>query len=274
MLVKKIIKLSLVLLFTQQLGFAQNEYSVFSDNRIINGHSAETTHKKTLKFIMSHRFGYINTGAYELWGLDQSTIRIGFDYGISDKLTVGIGRSSNQKTYDGFMKYQLYRQTNEKPLIVTAMVASSINTLKFNDTQKLILENQHRLYYTSQLLIAKKVTKSLSLQLMPTFIHRNVVETKAEKNNVLAIGVAGKLKLSQKFALTSEYYYTLPDQLAPQYTNSLALGVDITTKKHVFQLHFSSSKGMTERFFITETTGNWSDLEIGFGFNMSRDFTL
>ena len=273
-MVKKTIKIIVAILFFCQISFAQNDYSIFSDNRIINGHSAETTYKKTLKFIISHRFGYVNTGAYELWGLDQSTIRIGFDYGITDKVTVGIGRSSNQKTYDTFLKYQLYRQKSDKPFIITSMIAWSINTLKYNENQKELLENKHRLYYTTQLLIAKKVTQSLSLQLMPTYLHRNIVETKVEKNGVIAFGIAGKIKLSQRIALTSEYYYVLPNQLAEQFNNSVAIGIDITTKKHVFQLHFSSSKGMTERFFITETTGSWTDLEVGFGFNMSRDFTL
>lgn len=108
---------------------------------------------------------------------------------------------------------------------------------------------------------------------MPTLLHRNLVETKAEKNDVLAMGVAGRIKLTKRVTINAEYYYVLPDQIRPEYTNVLSLGFDIETGGHVFQLHFTNSTDMTYKGFITETTDQWFD-GVRFGFNISRVFTI
>src|SRR5262245_58263604 len=100
----------------------------FKTNRVINLHSLESTAHGVLDANISHRFGYISGGAYELWGLDQSMIRLGADYGISDLLTVGLGRSSFQKTYDGFIKYKLLRQSTgvkKMPITVAALFTTA-----------------------------------------------------------------------------------------------------------------------------------------------------
>ena len=109
---------------------------------------------------------------------------------------------------------------------------------------------------------------------LPTLVHRNLVETSAERNDVLALGAAGRIKLSKRITLNAEYIYVLPDQLAPGFRNSFSLGFDIETGGHVFQLHFTNSTSMIEKGFVTETNENWLDGGIHFGFNVSRVFTV
>jgi hypothetical protein len=250
----------------------------FKTNRVINLHSLESTAYGVLDFKISHRFSPIDQGFYDLFGLDGANVRFGLDYGISDLLTLGAGRSSLDKTYDGYIKYKFLRQSKGKknfPFTAGILATTAIRTIDWPDPNR---ENyfSSRLSYTWQLILGRKFSESFSLMLSPTLVHRNLVKTKTEKNDVLALGTAGRIKLSKRVALNVEYIYVLPDQLAPEFKNALSIGFDIETGGHVFQLHFSNSRSMIETGFITENTRNWdSSLEgIHFGFNISRVFTL
>lgn len=248
----------------------------FKTNRVINLHSLESTSAGVLDIKISHRFGTLNRGAYELFGLDNATIRIGGDYGITDQLTVGIGRSSFEKTYDGFVKYKFLRQSTGKkvmPISAALFASAAINSLKWQNPDR---ENyfSSRLYYSYQLIVGRKFSESFSLQLSPTLVHRNLVRTKDESHDVYALAAAGRIKLSKRVAANAEYIYVFDDQLAPGYRNSLSLGFDIETGGHVFQLHFTNSTSMIEKGFVTETSGKWGNGDIHFGFNVSRVFTV
>lgn len=247
----------------------------FKTNRVVNGHSIENTAAGVLDFKISHRFAPLRNGLYDMLGLDGATVRFGLDYGITDRLMIGVGRSTKEKIIDGFAKYKILRQSTGKrniPVTLSYLVDAQIKTVKFPNQNR---ENYFysRLYYTHQLLIGRKFSDALSLQFMPTLVHRNLVETKSEKNDVIALGVAGRVKLTKRIAVNAEYYYVLPDQISPAYTNTLSLGFDIETGGHVFQLHFTNSTDMTYKGFITETTEKWFD-GVRFGFNISRVFTI
>ena len=248
----------------------------FKTNRVVNLHSLESTAGGVLDVKISHRFGTLNGGTYELFGLDNASIRIGADFGVSDRITIGLGRSSFQKTYDGFVKYKFLRQSTGKrnmPITAALLASTAVQTLKWQNPDR---ENyfSSRLYYTYQFILGRKFSEGLTLQLSPTVVHRNLVETSVESNDVLALGAAGRIKLSKRITLNAEYIYVLPDQLAPGFRNSFSLGFDIETGGHVFQLHFTNSTSMIEKGFVTETNENWLDGGIHFGFNISRVFTV
>jgi hypothetical protein len=264
-----------ILLVSSVAVFSQEDVSeTFDDTRVVNGHSVETNKEGSMKFIIAHRFGLLNGGLYQLFGLDQSTIRMGFDYGITDKITIGIGRSSFQKTIDGFIKARLLTQNTGggSPISLTWLSTSDYNTLKSPANQE--IEGKLRFSYTHQLLLAKKFGDAFSIQVMPTYLHRNLVPTKEFSNDIFSVGTAGRLRLTQMLSLKAEYYIALPDQLSDANTNSLAVGVDIATKHHVFQLHIGNSRGMIEKFFISETYGEWSQGDIMLGFNITRNFQV
>ena len=268
----------IVLFFTFQVSAQEKGAKVggtFKDTRVVNGQSVETNDEGQLKFIISHRFGDISEGASEFFGLDQSTIRLGLDYGIKSWLTIGIGRSSFEKTVDGFVKARIIHQREGvgSPVSLTALSTIAVQTIEFAEEDR---ENyfSSRLYYSNQLLVARKFSDRFSFQLMPTFVHRNLVVNSDVKNDVLAMGAASRYQLTKLVSFQAEYYYTLPDQVEDIYSNSLSLGFDIETKSHVFQLHVSNSKGMIEKFFIGETIGKWEDGNIFFGFNITRNFQI
>lgn len=253
-----------------------NSYSVnatFKGTRIINGHSVELRTPGVLDFLISHRFGRLNSGAYEFFGLDAANVRIGLEYGLFKNFNIGIGRNSFEKTYDGFLKYKLLQQTSMSPISAVLFTSAAINSLRSPDPERSI-DLSGRLFYTYQVLLARKFNPDFSLQLSPTLVHRNLVASRAEYNDIYAIGIGGRHKLSKRLSLNAEYYYRLNPDADDLHHNSLALGLDIETGGHVFQLHFSNSRAMIEKGFITETSGDFFEGDVHFGFNISRVFDL
>lgn len=254
--------------------------ATFKTTRLINGHSIENTGRGILDFKISHRFNPIDGGGYDFFGLDGATLRLGLDYGITDWLTVGVGRSTYQKEYDGFGKAAILRQTTDDatPISLSYLGAMSVTTLYANQLLGRSLQPNEtynfssRLFYTNQILIARKFSPALSLQLMPTHIHYNLVNLKSDPNDVFALGAGGRIKLNKRVSLNVEYYYQLNHLQGSK--NAFSIGFDIETGGHVFQLMFTNSTGMTERTFIGQTTNNFGDNGIRFGFNIARVFTV
>ena len=249
-------------------------FATFKSTRVINMHSNENPAGGVLDFRISHRFGAVNTGAENLWGLDVAAMRLGFEYGVTDALMVGFGRSNINKEIDGFFKYKILRQSTGKkkmPISLSLFSSMVIRATKWEDPDRKNYFTS-RLYYCNQVLVARKFNDRLSLQLAPTWVHRNLIPDSTVKHDVLSLGAGGRFKMTKRSSFNFEYFYNLPDQLAPEYTNSLSLGFDIETGGHVFQLHFTNSKPMNEKGFISETTGKWSKGDIMFGFNVSRMF--
>ncbi|NJN49942.1 MAG: hypothetical protein HC798_00750 [Polaribacter sp.] len=248
--------------------------STFKGTRIVNGHSIENRKKKELEFIISHRFGRINSGIYELFGLDNSNIRFSFEYGFTDDITAGIGRSSFEKTYDAFVKYSWLKQkTGEKsfPFAVSLFGSIALKTLRdYPATDKRTFAES--LNYVGQILIARKETKNFSYQIAPTYIHRNTVLNAADPHDIYAIGFGTRVKVSNRVSLNGEYYAQLNKNVSVPTRNSIGFGVDIETGGHVFQLILSNSITMIEKSFIAETNGNFFGGDIHFGFNLSRTF--
>ena len=253
--------------------------ATFKSTRIMNGHSIERMPPGQLDFRISHRFGLLNSGAYNLFGLDQANIHFSLEYGIFNWLMVGIGRGTYEKTFDGFTKFSILRQSTgavEMPVSVSAFTSAALNSLKWSDPT---LKNyfSSRLSYTAQILVARKFSQSFSFQLTPTFVHRNLVGTELDPNDLYAFGAGGRMKLSKRISLNAEYYYVVNANnkyMSQPVYNPLSVGVDIETGGHVFQIMLTNSLAMIEKGFIGETTGQWKHGDIHLGFNISRVFTL
>ncbi len=248
----------------------------FKSPRVINAHSMEFLNPGTLDFRILHRFGQLDQGYKNFFGLDQASMRMGFDYGIAKSLMVGLGRSTFKKEVDGYLKFAPIRQAtghHSFPFSVVAVAGMTINTTPFADTS---IQNYFtsRLAYYFQLIIGRKFSESFTLQFSPTMVHNNIVPLSTQPNDIYALGIGGRLKLSKRLALTWDYSYLFNGIEQNINYNPLSVGIDIETGGHVFQLHFSNTTGMNERAFITETTNTWGKGEIRFGFNLSRVFQI
>jgi hypothetical protein len=252
--------------------------ATFKSTRIMNGHSVEKMPPGQLDFRISHRFGTLNSGPYEFFGLDQSNVHFGLEYGIYKWLMIGVGRGTYEKTFDGFAKFSLLRQSSGAkvmPVSVSLFSSAAIKTVKWSDPLRTNYFSS-RLSYVGQVLVARKINQSFSVQLTPSYVHRNLVATELDPNDLIAVGAGGRMKLTKRISLNAEYYYLANPKtyMSQQVYNPLSLGVDIETGGHVFQLLFTNSLAMIEKGFIGETTGSWKHGDIHFGFNISRVFTL
>jgi len=247
----------------------------FKAEYIINTQTVESPANGNLNFVIQHRFGQLNSGSYNFFGLDNATLRLGLDYGITDDLDVGIGRSSYLKTFDGYLKYKLLKQTEGPQMPLSVSVLGTVTDYTQDEPTETYLDMRLRTAYSVQLLLARKFSRWLSLQLSPTWLHYNLVPTVADKNDVFALGLGGRMKITKRMSIDAEYDIVPTGQVvSTSVHNSLSLGWDIETGGHVFQLVFSNSQSMLPTQYLAQTTGTWGKGDIYFGFNISRNFNL
>lgn len=283
-----ILMFSPLVLFSQEdlldlidtLNTPQSEYTyaTFKSTRIISSHSIETMKEGQLEFRVAHRFGRLNSGVDNFWGLDQSTTCLSLEYGLTDDIEIGFSRTPNEKTINGFTKLKILSQksgASSFPLSIGYMGSIGVNSSKWNYPDRTDYFSS-RLHFVNQLLFAKKINEDLSLQLSPTHVHYNLVKTALDDNNVFACGLGARYKLNSRISFNIEYFYVIRPEwnIKDNYKNPLSIGFDIETGGHVFQLMLSNSQGMIEKHYITDNTDSWSDGGIHFGFNISRVFTL
>lgn len=248
----------------------------FKSSRVINNQSTELIGRGVLDFRILHRFGFINSGSNNFFGLDQARMRLGFDYGITENLTLGIGRSTYQKEIDGLIKFRIIQQqkgAKEIPVSLVWVSGIVVNTTKVSSPEPAKSFSDRTAYY-HELLIGRKCNDKFSLQLIPAWVHRKVIAFASvdDKTNVYAIGLGARYKLSKRVALVIDYNYVVTGINKNEFVNPLAVGIDIETGGHVFQLHFSNTIGMNEKAFLTQTINKWERGDINFGFNISRVF--
>ncbi len=265
------------------------EPTTFSSTRIINGHSVETLGKGYMDMRIEHRFGDMagDFGGWEnMFGFDNlSDMRIALEYGITDELMVGFGRSKGtgspyRSLLDGFLKYRILRQKKgEMPISLTAVAGSFYSYMKASDDESQVNhfpKIAHRFSYFSQLNLAKHFGDYLSLSLMPTYVHRNYVAAN-DVNDLFALGGAFRVKLFKRFAVLGEYYHVFKSKnVRPDdyYKNSLAFGLEWFTFGHSFTINLTNSGGLGENQFIPYTSENWLNGQFRFGFCVGRKFSF
>jgi len=274
--------------------------ATFKSTRVINSRSVETLHRNDLVFLVMHRFGDIGGdggGAETFWGLDNSTdILIGFEYGLTDLWSIGIGRAkgatngvntSQRQLLYLESKYRLLTQRYDESVPVSLAffgnsVVSAMKRSDFLTSDASFGKFSNRLSFVGQLIIARKFSPGLSMELIPTYVHRNYV-TAHDQSDLFALGLAARAKFSKRMALIVDYFYTFrssasknyfEDELDFKFYNPLSLGVEIETGGHVFNLSFTNATAILENQFIPSTSSSWGQGEFRWGFSISRTFSL
>ncbi len=246
--------------------------AAFKGLKIVNFESTKMISQNELYFIVSHRFGSIETGFKDFFGLDQAVTRLNLLYGITDGINVGVSRSSFRKIYESSLKIRLIREKKGGfPFTVVSSNNILINTA-LDDAILPKLEFVNRLGYTAQLLISKKFNTNFSLQFMPTFFHDNYVDIDEQDNSQYVMGIGGRHKLTKRWSINFDYGLHLNRADNSPFNNPFSIGFDLETGGHVFQLHFTNAQPMNTNGFLGQATGDWGDGDIFFGFNLSRVF--
>ena len=227
--------------------------------KIVNFESTKLVAKKEFTLVVSHRFGSIENGFDSFFGLDDAVTKLNFIYGITDAINIGVSRSSFQKTYEISAKYRLLRQEeNGFPFTLVGFNAILINSALDKDNLPK-LEFKHRLGYTAQIIISRKINTNFSLALIPTFFHDNYVVINNQDNSQLGLGFGARHKISKRLSINVDYGLHLNRANNSPFKNPLSLGIDLETGGHVFQMHFTNAQAMNTNGFIGQATGDWAD---------------
>ena len=259
----------------------QYTYATFKGTKLLNGQTNETPGQGVLQYIISHRFGsFTDEYLYNFFGLDNAHIRMQLDYGFSDRLNVGMGRSSVLKTSDAFVKYRALRQKTGAtffPFSVTLYSALNYRGARFTDG--IDHNTTDRLSYHHQAVFARKFNESLSLILAPSIVHWNLVPGPEDPNDTYHLLIGGRYKLSKRIALTSEYAFSSNRRYGSgateeRFHNPMSVGVDIETGGHVFQFHLSNTRAMSDPLWMAQNPYSAANGSLFLGFNISRVFTV
>ncbi len=247
------------------------ETPAFKAMKIGNLQSTKVAMKGEWYMYVSHRFGTLKNAGSTFFGLDNANTKIQLVYGLKDGLQIGLSRESLRRTFAGSVKLRLKQEGAHFPVNITAYSTVNLNT-DLSKERYPNLRYPDRLSYATQLLISRKVSDRLSLQIAPTFVRQNLVLESFQDHEQLALGLGGRQKLNQRISLNFDYVWNFSRANQSVYQNPLTVGIDIETGGHVFQLLFSNAQSTNEPGFISNAEGDWADGDIFFGFNIVRVF--
>lgn len=261
-------------------------FATFKGTRAINLQSTELPSKGVLQYIFMHRFGsFSDDFLYNMLGMNTAEVALQLDYGLTDWLNLGVfSGTAYPRTYTGFVKYRLFRQSKGAKNMPFSLVGYSAMTYNYERYDAEFNESD-RFSFTNQLIIARKFTQRFSLEIVPTHVHFNIVSRESESNDIFSVGTAARFKLTKQLSLSAEYIAQINPlttnitRLGPGITdqknyNALSMGVDIETGGHVFQIFLTNSSGVADPYIIAQTPGSWKNGDIHIGFNISRVFTI
>ncbi len=248
--------------------------AAFKGLKIVNFESTKLASQREFYIVISHRFGSIKNGIDDFFGLDFANTRIQLIYGFTDGFDLSISRHSFNKTYEMYGKYRLLQQQKDMPINLVGFSQGAINTLL---EEALILREvdfSDRVSFTQQLLISRKFSEKLSLELIPTYFYEGYVEYEPQDNSQFTLGIGGRYKVGKRWSINVDYGLHLNRADGSPFVNPLSIGVDIETGGHVFQLHFTNAQPTFESGFLGNANGDWGDGDIFFGFNLVRVFNF
>ncbi|KFF22844.1 DUF5777 family beta-barrel protein [Chryseobacterium sp. JM1] len=248
---------------------AEVSQPAFKALQIVTGQSTKLSAKKEWYIVVAHRFGDISTGFKNFFGLDDASTKLGVIYGVTDGISVSLSRETNMKTFEGAVKYKLVKQSEKSPVDIVGYNVMAVNTDLDKDNYP-YLKFGDRLAYLTQALISRRFNEKFSLQLTPSYIHKNLYDPALEDKNQFLAGLGGRYKISKRISLNAEYFVNFDNH--SYYKNPLSLGMDIETGGHVFQLLFSNSQINSDIGYLSNAAGKWGKGQIFFGFNLYRVF--
>jgi len=230
----------------------------FKSTRVINTHSVETLQKNKLDIRIGHRFG-------DLVG----------DAGVGLTRTKGAG--PHKALVNGQIKYRALWQNDKMPVSVTLLAGTGFSTMQASENPEALNrfeKTAHRFSFVYQAHIARKFSDRFSLQITPSYIHRNITAFGVD-NDLFSIGAATRVQLSKVYALLVDVTTPFSEQHSNgDFTLPIGFGLEIDTGGHIFQINLTNARGMAETDYIPYTSALWGEGQFRLGFTISRLFNL
>lgn len=249
----------------------QYAMSTFKGNRLSIGHSVETRKKGSLELTFMSRYWNTPQEESNTFVADRMCARFGVDYAFTDRFTAGVGFGPPNGIVDGYVKYRLLRQGVDghgSPVGITGLQTATYRSRQLTGVERRD-EFFDKTAFTTQLLIARKISTNFSLQVSPTFVHRSSSSSPLDDQNHFALGFGGRFKVSNHVSVVSEYYYVANELESIETFGSFALGVNWDVRNILLQFTMTNNPIFTEDTFITQTRKNFNfrDGNFFFGFN-------
>lgn len=282
----KLFLLVIIYLGTISLSMAQEDQEkkpdkparpAFESSWWFDGQTGRVYNKKTLEFVIQHRFGLINSGSGDLFGIyGPSNIRLGMSYVPFEKLSVGFGYTKNKKIFDLNAKYAIIRQTrsNSIPISLTYYVNMGIEAQDEDN----YLNGTDRLNYFHELILMRRFSPKFSMQVAGLYAHYNAVkweqgddgEWTSMENDTWGISVGARLKVSSQLILMAGYDQPLTNRGINQPKPSINIGLEIATSSHAFQIIFTNNNRIQPQEDLMFNQNDFSNSEWLIGFNITR----
>ncbi len=225
---------------------------------------------KTFEFNIQHRFGTVENGISDVYGMyGTANIRLGFSYTPMKNLSVGFGYTKFKHQLDLNLKYSILRQRKDWsiPVSVTYFGNTAMDTRENDNIEK----DVHRLSFYHELSIATRLNSKISLQVTPSFTHYNAVDS-LYKNDMIAVAIAGRYKFSPQGSIMISYVQQLTNHSDPNFTlrPGFTIGYEVATSGHAFQIFFTNFQGILPQENISYNTYDFFKGEFLIGFNITR----
>jgi hypothetical protein len=253
----------------------------FGTTTLIDGQTTESIYKGGLEFQIHHRFSLIHDIS-DLFGIyGSANTRLGLSYGITDRLMIGVGTTKDYQLQDIQWKYVILQQTEDNSMPVSLayfgnMVIDARAEENFGPEES--FKPIHRLSYFTQLIVARKLSEKISVQVAPSLIYFNSVPQNADstagyKNLSYGISAGARANLFGSHSLILEYDQMLAKQDTPEQPKpNLALGWEIGTATHSFQVFVSNFNKIINQYDLLYNTNDFTNWEYLVGFNIHVRF--
>lgn len=225
---------------------------------------------KTLEWDFQHRFGTVENGIKDFYGMyaPGANIRMGLTYTPIENLAVGIGLTRNNMAIDLNAKYAIFRQTKDDKMPISL---SYFGNVVYNSQAGTYKEELHRMSFYNELIIARRINSKISVQVSPSFTHYNAVDT-LYKNDMLAVGIGARYKFSAQSSILINYVQPLSSHTDSKLNPvpGFSIAWEIATSAHAFQITFSNYQGILPQQNVMYNQLKWGDSQFLLGFNITR----
>lgn len=258
--------------------------AAFKSTHVILTETPETNKKNNLNFLVVHRFGDIGStegGGKTLWGLDNSSdIYIGFEYGLTNNLDIDFGRSKYEQLIEAGLKYNFLQQTSDNSIPVAIKLLAHIGLKPYHVNTNVFDDYSNRLNYFYQLIIARKFSSRLSLQVAPSFLRNNLPFPYLEGNeqNIFSLSASGRFKITKRMGIVVDYAHPFSSfrdhSSSPKFYDPSGVGFEVETGGHVFTLNLTNAQAISPINYLSDTESKWTKGQYRLGFTITRIFDL